>query len=318
MARRPAVLIVDDNPTVVELLRAEIRPLSFNVDVAYDGEEALEKVRSDPPDLILLDLMMPRMSGFEILKRIKHDRLTQFIPIIVITALSEQKDKLKAIEYGADDFLVKPINQLELTTRIKSLMRMKLMHDDLDTSESILFSLAAALESKDFYTRGHSDRVSSLAVEIARRLEFKDYQLESLRRGGLLHDIGKIGVKESILLKPGRLTDEEMSHIRTHTSRGYDICSPLKSLEPCLPIIRSHHERMDGQGYPDGLKGDEIPMEARVAAVADCYDAMTTDRPYRGGMTVEEARAIFENEIDSGQWDPKCVSALLTVLRERE
>jgi len=318
MTRRPSILIVDDNPTVAELLRSHLKPYPYTVTVAHDGEEALEKVQGEPPDLILLDLMMPRISGFEICQRIKGDKRTQFIPIIVITALTEQEDKLKAIELGADDFLVKPINRLELTTRIKSLLRMKLMHDDLDTSESILFSLAAALESKDFYTRGHSDRVSSLAVDIAKRMGLAERQVESLRRGGLLHDIGKIGVKESILLKPGKLTDEEMAHIRTHTSRGYEICAPLKSLEPCLPIIRSHHERMDGQGYPDGLASSDIPIEARITAVADSFDAMTTDRPYRGGMSMVEARAIFENEIDSGQWDPDCVRAFFAVLRERE
>jgi putative two-component system response regulator len=316
MPRKQSILIVDDNPTVVELLRSHLKPYGYELDLAYDGEEALEKVRQRPPDLILLDLMMPRISGFEICKRIKHDKQTQFIPIIVITALSEQEDKLKAIELGADDFLVKPINRLELTTRIKSLLRMKLLHDDLDTSESILFSLAAALESKDFYTRGHSDRVSSLAAKIATGMGLRDREIESIKRGGLLHDIGKIGVKESILLKPGRLTDEEMSHIRTHTTRGFDICAPLKSLEPCLAIIRSHHERMDGQGYPDGLAGEDIPIAARITAVADCYDAMTTDRPYRGGMTMQEARAIFENEIDRGQWDPDCVRAFLSVLEE--
>jgi putative two-component system response regulator len=317
MTRASSILIVDDNPSVVELLKSQLKPFQYLIDVAYDGEEALEKVAKEPPDLILLDLMMPRISGFEICQRIKRDKKTQFIPIIVITALSEHSDKLRAIELGADDFLVKPINRLELTTRIKSLLRMKLMHDDLDTSESILFSLAAALEAKDFYTRGHSERVAELAVEIARTLNMSDRALEALRRGGLIHDIGKIGVKESILLKPGRLTDEEMAHIRTHAARGYEICAPLKSLEPCLPIIRSHHERYDGQGYPDGLAGETIPLPARITAVADSYDAMTTDRPYRQGMTAAEARAIFENEIDSGQWDPACVRTLLDVLKNR-
>ncbi len=318
MTRRPSILIVDDNPSVVELLKSHLRPFPYDVDTAYDGEETLDKVRRSPPDLILLDLMMPRISGFEICQRIKSDEKTQFIPIIVITALSEQEDKLKSIELGADDFLVKPINRIELTTRIKSLLRMKLLHDDLDTSESILFSLAAALESKDFYTRGHSDRVSSLAVNMARKLGLGETELKSIRRGGLLHDIGKIGVKESILLKPGRLTEEEMAHIKTHAARGYEICSPLKSLEPCLAIIRSHHERMDGQGYPDGIAGDEIPLEARITAVADSYDAMTTDRPYRKGMSIRQAQAIFENEINSGQWDPACVFALIKLLKETE
>ncbi|MBN1283345.1 MAG: response regulator [Proteobacteria bacterium] len=318
MARQASILIVDDNPSVLELLRSQLKPYPYLLDSASDGEEALQKIRREPPDLILLDLMMPRVSGFEIIKRIRESKQTRFIPIIVITALAEQEDKLRAIELGADDFLVKPINKLELMTRIKSLLRMKLMHDDLDTSESILFSLAEALEAKDFYTRGHSERVADLAVNIARRMAVPESEIESIRRGALIHDIGKIGVKESILLKPGRLTEEEMSHIRTHASRGYDICERLKSLEPCLAIIRSHHERMDGAGYPDGLKGDEIPLAARIAAVADAFDAMTTDRPYRKGMTTQEACSIFENEIGSGQWDPACVRVLLTVVNEKQ
>ena len=305
---------MDDNPSVLELLRSQLKPYPYVLETASDGDEALHKIQLEPPDLILLDLMMPRVSGFEIIKRIRDNKDTRFIPIIVITALSEQQDKLRAIELGADDFLVKPINKLELMTRIKSLLRMKLMHDDLDTSESILFSLAQALEAKDFYTRGHSERVADLAIEIARRIGVPESDLENLRRGALIHDIGKIGVKESILLKPGRLTDEELAHIRTHAARGFEICEPLKSLEPCLPIIRSHHERIDGQGYPDGLKGDEIPLAARIAAVADSFDAMTTDRPYRKGMTVQEACAIFENEIGSGQWDPSCVRTLLSIV----
>ncbi len=317
MNREPLILIVDDNATVVELLKSQLKPFQYRLDTAMDGEEALDKIRRQPPDLILLDLMMPRISGFEICRRIKSEKHTQFIPIIVITALTEQGDKLKAIELGADDFLVKPINRLELTTRIKSLLRMKLLHDDLDTSESILFSLAAALEAKDFYTSGHSERVSLLAVDIARKMSMSERQIEAIRRGGLLHDIGKIGVKESILLKPGRLTEEEMAHIRTHAARGYDICAPLKSLEPCLPIIRSHHERWDGDGYPDGIAGERIPLAARITAVADSYDAMTTDRPYRRGMTCDEARAIFENEMESGQWDPVCVHAMFDAIKEQ-
>ena len=316
MAREPRILIVDDNPTNVELLKSQLKPYPYILETAYDGEEALERIGKRQPDLVLLDIMMPRISGFEICKRLKSDKRTHFIPIIVITALQEPSDKIRAIELGADDFLVKPINRLELTTRIKSLLRMKLLHDDLDTSESILFSLAEALEAKDFYTRGHSERVSHLAVEIGRRMGVADQDIEAMRRGGLLHDIGKIAVKESVLLKPGKLTDEEMAHIKTHPSRGFDICSPLKSLEPCLPIIRSHHERGDGQGYPDGLKGEEIPLVARITAVADAFDAMTTDRPYRKGMTEETALAIFENEMESGQWDPGCAKVLLEIKRK--
>jgi len=314
MERQPRILIVDDNKVNVELLRTQLKPYQYDVDVSYDGEDALAKIQKTRPDLVLLDLMMPKISGFEICRSIKQNKETQFIPVIVITALQELDDKLKAIELGADDFLVKPINRLELTTRIKSLLHVKSLHDDLDTSENILISLAEALEAKDFYTRGHSDRVANIVILIGKQMGLSERTLEFMRKGSLLHDIGKIGIKESILLKPGKLTDEEMAHIRSHPSRGYDICAPLKSLEPCLPIIRSHHERMDGEGYPDGLKGEEIPMPAKITAVADAYDAMTSDRPYRKGMNKETAIKVFENEVDSGQWEPAVVKILIEIL----
>ena len=315
MEKNPKILIVDDNKVNVEVLRHQLKPYQYNLEVSYDGEDALAKIASSPPDIILLDLMMPKISGFEICRSIKQNKDTQFIPVIVITALQELDDKLKAIELGADDFLVKPYNKLELTTRIKSLLHMKSLHDDLDTSESILISLAEALEAKDFYTRGHSDRVAQIVILIGKTMGLPERDLDFMRKGSLLHDIGKIGIKETILLKPGKLTEEEMAHIRSHPSRGYDICAPLKSLEPCLAIIRSHHERIDGEGYPDGLKGEEIPLSAKITAVADAYDAMTTDRPYRKGMNKETALKIFENEMESGQWDPAVVKIMLDVMR---
>lgn len=313
--KRPRILIVDDNKVNIELLRAQLKPYDYSIETALDGEEALSKIMRDPPDMVLLDLMMPKISGYEVCRSIKQNKNTQFVPVIVITALQELDDKIKAIELGADDFLVKPFNKLELITRIKSLLRMKELHDDLDTSESILFSLAEALEAKDIYTRGHSDRVAKLSVEIAKKMGLPQKELETIRKGGLLHDIGKIGVREDILLKPGRLTDEEMLHVRSHPKRGYDICQPLKSLEDALPCIRSHHERFDGGGYPDGLKGDGIPLSGMILAVADTFDAMTTDRPYRKALSIPTAVKIMEDEIDSGQWNPQIVRVFLNIVK---
>ncbi len=310
------ILIVDDNKVNVELIRAQLKPFDYKVDVAYDGEEALERIDKHPPDIVLLDLMMPKISGYEVCRSIKQNKKTQFIPVIVITALQELEDKIKAIELGADDFLVKPFNKLELTTRIKSLLQVKSLHDDLETSENILFSLAKAMEAKDLYTRGHSERVAKIAVAIAEAMNLNQREVEIINKGGLLHDIGKIGVKEHILLKPGRLTDEEMAHVQTHAKIGYDICSPLKSIEEALPCIRSHHERHDGSGYPDGLKDNDIPLKGQIMAIADAYDAMTTDRPYREGMPRETAIKIFEDEINSGQWNPELVTIFLETLKE--
>lgn len=312
--KQQRILIVDDNRVNIELLKAQLKPNNYNIDTALDGEEALSKIARDRPDLVLLDLMMPKISGYEVCRSMKQNKETQFIPVIVITALQELDDKLKAIELGADDFLVKPFNKLELTTRIKSLLRMKALYDELETSENILISLAAALEAKDIYTKGHSERVSQYGTMLAKVIELSPRDTELIRKGGLLHDIGKIGIREDILLKPGKLTKEEMEHVRSHPLRGFEICQPLKSLEDALPCIRSHHERYDGGGYPDGLKGDEVPIKGMVLAVADAYDAMTTDRPYRKAMPKETALKIFADEINSGQWDPKVVKVFLKII----
>jgi len=315
--RNYTILIVDDNKVNVELIKAQLKPYNYNIQIAYDGEEALEKIDTNPPDIVLLDLMMPKISGYEVCRSIKQNKETQFIPVIIITALQELEDKIKAIELGADDFLVKPFNKLELTTRIKSLLHMKSMHDELETSENVLFSLASALEAKDKYTKGNSERVSMIAVDIARVMKLPERDVEILHKGGLLHDIGKIGVREDILLKEGKLTGEEMKHVQEHTTIGYVICAPLKSLEEALSCIRSHHERFDGKGYPDGLKGDEIPLRGQIMAVADAYDAMATDRPYRKGMPKKTVLKIFEDEIDSGQWNSEVVRILLKILKKK-
>ncbi|MDO8527945.1 MAG: response regulator, partial [Deltaproteobacteria bacterium] len=275
------------------------------------------KIYQTLPDLVLLDLMMPKVSGYEVCRNIKQNKDTQFIPVIIITALSELDDKLKAIELGADDFLVKPFNKLELTTRIKSLLTLKALHDDVDRSENILFSLVKALEAKDGYTRGHSERVSFYSVKLAKTLNMPEKELEILRKGSLLHDIGKIGVREDVLLKAGKLSPEEMHHIQTHPSVGFEICKPLKSLTPCLCCIRSHHERNDGEGYPDHLPGKDIPLSAKIIAVVDSFDAMTTDRPYRKKMPKENAISIFEKEKKNGQWDPIVLEAFLAMMHSK-
>ena len=315
MSRKPHILIVDDHKVNIELVKAQLKPYPYEIDSAQDGEEALAKVFTEKPDLVLLDLMMPKVSGYEVCRAIKQNKETRFIPVVIITALSELGDKIKAIELGADDFLVKPFNKLELITRIKSLLHVKEMHDDLDTSENILFSLVKALEAKDGYTRGHSERVAAYAVRLAKHLGVSEKEIEILRKGALLHDIGKIGVKEDVLLKPGKLSDDEMNHIQIHPSVGYDICKPLNSLAPCLCVIRHHHERIDGKGYPDHLDGKNISPLAMITSVVDAYDAMPTDRPYRQKMDRKQALKIFESEKGKGQWDPEMVAAFLDMIR---
>lgn len=312
----PKVLIVDDNPTNVELVSVQLKPYQYQIRKAYNGEEALELIKEDAPDLILLDLMMPRMSGYEVCKILKSNPKTHLIPIIIVTALRELDDKIKALELGADDFLLKPYNKLELVTRVKSLIRLKELYDDLDSSEDIVFTLVETLEAKDVYTRGHSERVAKYSVLLAKSLGLNPTDVSTIRRGALLHDIGKVGVKESILNKEARLTSEELAHIRTHPARGYEICKRLKSFKNVLPIIRSHHERVDGQGHPDGLTGDQIPLSARICAITDAFDAMTSNRPYRKGISPLKAADIFEREMHSGQWDPEILQTFVRLIRE--
>lgn len=313
---RPKVLVVDDNETNVELICMHLKPLNYDIRKAYDGDQALESVQNDEPDLILLDLMMPKISGYEVCQKLKSNSHTALVPIVIISALRELDDKIKAIEMGADDFLIKPFNKLELLTRVKSLLRVRQLYNDLDNSESVVFTLAETLEAKDIYTRGHSERVAKYSVILGRGMGLGSQELEELRRGSLLHDIGKIGVKDAVLNKVERLTQEELAHIRTHPARGYEICKSLKSFKNLLPIIRWHHERMDGKGHPDGLMGDQIPVPARICSITDAFDAMTSNRPYRKGISPVQAAAIFERELGTGQWDKDILQIFINLIRK--
>jgi cyclic di-GMP phosphodiesterase len=316
--KKPIILIVDDNPTNVELLCAYLKPYNYDLRTANDGDEALRKIDEEPPDLVLLDLMMPRLSGYEVCQKIKKDKKTQLIPVIVVTALKELNDKIKAIEMGADDFLMKPFNKVELLTRIKSLLKLKALYDDVEMSEDIIFTLAEMLEAKDIYTRGHSERVARYSVALAKFIGLSETEQEVIRRGALLHDIGKIGVRESVLNKPEKLSMEELAHIRSHPARGCEICKALKSLQNALPIIRHHHERVDGKGYPDGIGLDQITVGARIVSIVDSYDAMTSSRPYRKGIPPSEAIKIFEREMNMGQWDPNLTFQWIQLVKKSQ
>ncbi|MBI4373845.1 MAG: response regulator [Deltaproteobacteria bacterium] len=313
---RPArVLVADDHEANLQLIKLQLKGSGYELDFAMDGKETLEKVASFQPDLIILDIMMPEMDGYDVCARLKSDKEYRFIPIIIVTALQELKDKLRAIDLGADDFLIKPFNRLELETRIRSLLRLKALYDDLETSENMLVSLAQTIETKDIYTRGHSERVARYSRQLARHIGLSERDQNMIWRGGLLHDIGKIGVSEVILHKPGPLTAEEMAEVRTHPVKGYEICCGLKSIHASLAVIKNHHERFDGCGHPDKMAGEMIPVYARIAGIADSYDAMTTNRPYRKAMKPESAIKIFEKERDWGQWDPKLIDAFVSMVR---
>ncbi len=313
---RHKILLVDDNAANVDLLEAYLEPSGYDIIKAYDGLEGLSLAHDENPDLILLDVMMPGLDGYEVCKRLKDDEKTRLVPIVIITALSDLDDKIKGLDVGADDFLSKPIVRPELMARVRSLLRIKTLHDDLDSSENIIFTLALALEAKDPYTRGHSERVAALALSLARKTGLSTETQKIVHKAGILHDIGKIGVREAILNKVSNLSNDEYNEITKHPAIGANICEPLKSLADIIPIIRHHHERYDGKGHPDGLSNDDIPIGAMIIATADTYDAMTSARPYRSAMSKETAFSIMEDEKNSGQLPPFLVDAFLEMMRE--
>jgi putative two-component system response regulator len=312
------ILVADDNEANRELLSELLTAEGYKVVTAADGKQALERVASDSVDLALLDVVMPRPTGFEVCQAMKSQPETRLIPVILLTSLNSDADRIHGIMCGADDFLNKPVNKHELLARVHSLLRLKQFTDELDNAESVLFSLALSIEAKDPYTEGHCDRLSKYSVALAEKLGLPEDLRVALRRGGLIHDIGKLAVPESILLKPGPLTPEERKIMEQHTIVGERICAPLRSFRQVLPIIRHHHEKQDGSGYPDGLKGEQIPVTARILQVTDIYDALSTDRPYRKALPLEKALAIMREEVKRGWWDGSILGEFEAVVHSSE
>jgi putative two-component system response regulator len=297
------ILVADDNEANRELVSALLTAEGYQVVLAADGQQAQQQVDSGSIDLALLDVVMPRPSGFALCQAMKSKPETRLIPIILLTNLNSEADRIHGIMCGADDFLNKPVNKQELLARVHSLMRLKQFTDELDNAETVLFTLALSIEAKDPYTEGHCDRLSKYSVALGEKLGLPQDLRVALRRGGLIHDIGKLSVPEHILLKPGPLTPEERKIMEQHTVIGERICAPLRSFRHVLPIIRHHHEKQDGSGYPDGLKGAQVPLTARILQITDIYDALTTDRPYRKALPFEKAIAIMREEVKRGWWD---------------
>jgi putative two-component system response regulator len=300
---KATILVADDNQMNCELLSDILLGEGYKVVCADDGSRALHTLKSRPVDLALLDVMMPGLSGLDVCQAIKSSPETRFIPVVLVTGLTSVDERIRGIRAGADDFLSKPVNSQELLARTRSLLRLKEYTDELENAETVLFSLALSIEAKDPYTKGHCDRLSAYSEAMGRRLGLPEEQCVALRRAGVVHDVGKIGVPESILLKKGPLSDDEWAIMKQHPAVGERICSPLKSFRLVLPIIRHHHEKLDGSGYPDGLRGDQIPLTARIMQVTDVYDSLTTNRPYRTAMPQDIALATMHDEARRGWWD---------------
>lgn len=309
------VLVVDDEAAIRHFLSGMLKREGFDVAVATNGREALELFEQHRPDVVLLDVTMPGMTGFEVCEHLKGDPETRLIPIIIVTASSSIENRMRGLEVGADDFLSKPVDRLELIARVRSLVRIKGYMDELEQAEAVLCALARSIEGKDPYTEGHCERLSVYAEKLARHLERPRDEIIALRRAGVVHDIGKVAVPDAVLLKAGPLDATEMEIIKQHPVVGESICKSLKSFRLVLPIIRHHHERADGSGYPDGLKGEAIPLTARILQVVDVFDALTTERPYRRALPIDEALEIMRSEVQKGWWDAEIFAAFEQIAR---
>lgn len=299
------VLIVDDDPQVRRTLASLLRDNGIEAITAADGQDGLDTFRDVAPDLVLCDVMMPNMDGLEFCRQLKGDPETRLTPIVLLTGLGDVEDRVSGIEAGADDFLSKPFEEVELLARVRSLIRVKVYTDELERAEAVLFTLARAIEARDEYTEGHCDRLSRYGSALAQRLELPDAEVNALRQAGIVHDIGKISVLDSILRKPGPLTLDERAIMQQHPVSGERICKPLKSFRLLLPIIRHHHEKLDGTGYPDELRGEEIPITARILEVVDVFDALTSERSYKAALSLDQALETLAEEVERGWWDER-------------
>ena len=305
--RKSQILVVDDGAENREILVDLLGSEGYIVDTAKDGAEAVEKALASPPDLILMDVSMPRLTGFEACRRLKADERTHLVPIVLVTGLVAREDRIQGIAAGCDDFLTKPVDSEQLMARTRNLLRTKSLVDELEQAENVLVSLANALDAKDNYTRGHSERVAKYASALGAEVGLGRIECRNLRRAGLLHDIGKIGTSLDYLHKPGPLTTAEYEEVKKHPVIGFEICRPLRTMAPLLALIRGHHERLDGRGYPDTLRGDAVPVPLRCLTIADVYDAITSDRSYRKAMPRDRAFKMMSEEASTGMWDARLV-----------
>lgn len=294
------MLVVDDIRANADLLAMILVRQGYCVRTASNGKDALDAMTCDPPDVVLTDVVMPDMDGFTLCQQIKRNPATRLIPVVLTTALSEREDRIRGIDVGADDFLSKPVDAHELIARVRSLVRLKRHTDDLDSAEAVIMSLALTIEARNPYTEGHCQRLADYATTLGASLGLGEEDLVALRRGGVLHDVGKVGIPDAVLLKPGRLTVEEFEQMKLHTIIGDRLCGELRSLRRIRPIVRHHHERLDGGGYPDGLKGDETPLLAQIMCIVDIYDALTTVRLYRSALAPERAFEELTEQVKKG------------------
>ena len=312
------ILIADDSVQDAQILQQLLIDNGFQPIYTCNGTDAIKIALEEHLDLILLDVDMPGENGYEVARQLKSNKTTRFVPIIMLTAISELDAKIEGLEAGVEDFLTKPYRPIELLTRIRSLLRVKSLNDQLDDAESIIFTLARMIEAKDSHTLGHADRVSRFAVALGKSLKCTPEELSTLDKGGVLHDIGKMAIPDPILMKPGVLNKEEFDIMKTHPLIGCSICERLRSAKDAIPIIRHHHERLDGTGYPDRLKKDDISLLVRIVNVVDIYDALTSRRSYKDAWSIDKAFKVMYEEVKKGWWDGDIVRLWEKLVRSKE
>jgi putative two-component system response regulator len=310
------VLIVDDYEPNLSGLRLLLECVGYDVLTSTNGSDALRVVHAERPDVVLLDVIMPGMSGFDVCAALKDNAATRLTPVVLISAAQLRDTRVAGLDAGADDFLNKPVDPEELYARVRSLIRLKRVTDALETAESLFIALGRMIEARDPYTEGHCERLAEYAVALGRRLDLDKPDLDALYRGAFLHDIGKIAIPDRVLLKKGKLTKKEYLLMQQHPAIGDELCKTVKSLDDVRPIVRWHHERADGRGYPDKLAGNDIPLLARIVSVVDMFDALTTDRPYRKAISDGGAYRMLLDEVRGGWREPELVEAFIELHRE--
>jgi putative two-component system response regulator len=311
-----SILVADDDETTARLLKRMLTREGHHVRIVTSGDDVLKACAAAPPDLVVIDLFSSSQNGAAVCRALKTQPSTRFIPVIVVTPQFDRQDRLVSINAGADEFIAKPFDAPTLHARIRSLVRLKRQTDELESAEAVILGLGATIEARDPCTRGHCQRLASYATSVGQSLGLGDEDLSALQRGGFLHDIGKIGVPDAVLLKEGRLSANESKVMREHPIIGDGLCTGMRSLQAVRPIVRSHHERLDGSGYPDGLRNTQVPLLAQIVSIVDVFDALTTERPYREAMPRGEALTVLSDEAAKGWRDRALVDAFADVLHD--